>query len=155
VPRASITLSLAAALALCAACATGSGRTPEGQPAPAKDAFAFQVLGIRDAALNAHDLEAASNAYAANAVVVDADTSAVVLRGREQIRDAHARFLEACPRARVEVLDRVYAEGGRIVTDVQRVHCDRPPPVEGWVRYEISGGAIVRVLKHRSPPFGG
>jgi hypothetical protein len=113
------------------------------------------VLAIRDSALNAHDLEAAANAYAANAVVVDADTSAVVLRGREQIREAHARFLEACPRARVEVLDRAYSEGGRLVTDVQRVHCDRPPPVEGWVRYEVAGGAIVRVLKHRSPPFGG
>jgi hypothetical protein len=144
----------AAALAavLLAACAG-----PHGAPAaPAKGDrrhYAFQVLELRDAALNAHDLEMAARAYAPDAEVIDAATGVVVLRGREQIRAAHARFLEACPRARVEVLDRWYAERGRYVTDVERVHCGRLPPVEGKVRYEIAEGAIVRVLKARSPPF--
>ncbi len=145
---------LAAALALLAACGGPGGA----KRAPAKGdggAYGFQVLELRDAALNAHDLEAAARAYAVNAEVIDADTGTVVLRGRAEIRAAHARFLEACPRARLEVLDRAYAEQGRIVADVQRVHCDRPPPVDGWARYEVAGGAIVRVLKHRSPPFGG
>lgn len=117
--------------------------------------YAYLVLDVRDAALAARDLETAARAYAVNAQVIDAATAAVVLRGRDEIRAAHARFLDACPRARVEVLDRSYEEGGRFVTDVQRVRCDRAPPVQGWVRYEIEEGTIVRVLKHASPPFGG
>lgn len=117
--------------------------------------LAYQVLEVRDAALNARDVDTAALAYAPDAVVIDADRAAIVLRGRAEIREAHARYLDACPRARVEVLDRSFAEQGRIVADVQRVRCDWTEPVEGWVRYEISGGAILRVLKHRSPPFGG
>jgi hypothetical protein len=114
-----------------------------------------QVLELRDAALNARDVDAAAQAYAADAEVIDAGTGTVVLRGRDEIRGAHARFLAACPQARVEVVDRAYAEGGRIVADVVRVHCDRSPPTDGWVRYEVAGRSIVRVLKHRSPPFDG
>jgi hypothetical protein len=146
---------------LCAACA--------GAPAPARKApattpagskpdpavLAYQVLDVRDAALDARDLETAALAYAPDAVVIDADRGAIVLRGRAEIREAHARFLDACPRARIEVLDRSFAEQGRLVTDVERVRCDWNEPVQGWVRYELSGGAILRVLKHRSPPFGG
>src|SRR6266508_3491684 len=145
---------LAAALALFAACAGPHGAAK----APAKDDrryYAFQVLELRDAALNAHDLDGAARAYAVDAEVIDADTATVVLRGRDEIRAAHARFLAACPRGRIEVLDRAYAERGRIVADAQRVFCDRPPPVDGWVRYEIAEGSIVRVLKHAAPPFGG
>ncbi len=156
--RSTSRLRAAGALALLAALAACSGRHGAGARPPGKGDrrhFAFQVLELRDAALNAHDLEAAARAYAPDAEVIDADTAAVVLRGRDAIRGAHARFLEACPRGRVEVLDRSYAERGRYVTDLQRVHCDRPPPVDGWVRYEVEGGAIVRVLKHASPPFGG
>ena len=138
----------------CAACAHGpgaSGASPSGQP----PAYAYQVLEVRDAALNARDLSAAAMAYSADAVVVDADANAVVLRGREEIRAAHARYLELCPRARIELLERTFAEQGRIVVDVERVRCNWSEPVEGWVRYRIEGGAIVGVLKHRSPPFGG
>jgi ketosteroid isomerase-like protein len=124
-------------------------------PQPSAAVLAYQVLDVRDAALDARDLETVARAYAPDAVVIDADRGAIVLRGRAEIREAHARFLDACPRARVEVLDRSYAEQGRIVTDVERVRCDWNEPVQGWVRYEISGGAILRVLKHRSPPFGG
>lgn len=143
----------AAALAL-AALAAGCARAPAAAPrAAAPPALAYQVLDVRDAALNARDVDTAAQAYAEGAVVIDADRAAVVLRGRAEIREAHARWLDACPRARVEVLDRSYAEQGRLVTDVERVRCDWTDPVEGWVRYEISGGAILRVLKHRSPPF--
>lgn len=141
----------AAALALLA-CA-GPDAAPNAPVKGDRRYYAFQVLEVRDAALNAHDLDATARAYAVNAEVIDAETGAVVLRGRDEIRAAHARFLAACPRARVEVLDRAYAERGRIVADVERVHCDRSPPVEGTVRYEIAEGSIVRVLKHRSPPF--
>jgi hypothetical protein len=148
--RAARAASIAAVLV--AACA--GPRDPSGPPAKRdRRYYAFQVLELRDAALNAHDLEMAARAYAPHAEVIDAATATVVLRGREQIRAAHARFLEACPRGRVEVLDRWYAERGRYVTDVERVHCGRLPPVEGKVRYEIAEGAIVRVLKVRSPPF--
>jgi hypothetical protein len=145
--------ALAAAVALCAACT----RAPP-SPAPRSTgapAFSSQVLELRDAALNARDVDAAAMAYAEDAVVLDAEAAAIVLRGREEIRAAHARFLAACPRARIEVLDRSYAEQGRIVTDVERVRCNWTAPVEGWVRYEVVGGAVIRVLKHRSPPFGG
>ena len=143
-----------AALALLAAC-SGPHVAPSPPMKEDRRYLAFEVLELRDAALNAHDLDGATGAYAVNAEVIDADTATVVLRGRDEIRAAHARFLAACPRARLEVLDRSYAERGRIVTDVERVHCDRPPPVDGWVRYEIAEGSIVRVLKHASPPFGG
>ena len=88
-------------------------------------------------------------------MALDADTGKVVLRGREEIRAAHARFLRLCPKARIEVRERSYQERGRIVNDAERVHCGRAPPVDGWVRYEIAEGTIVRVLKHASPPFGG
>jgi hypothetical protein len=142
----------AAALALLAAC-SGPHVAPDPPVKDGKRYYAFQVLELRDAALNAHDLDAAARAYAPNAEVFDAETGTAVLRGRDEIRAAHGRFLERCPRARLEILDRSYAERGRYVTDVERVHCDRPPPVEGWVRYEIAEGSIVRVLKRRSPPF--
>ena len=149
--RARTAATTLAAGALLAACSGSRAASvpPGGEPRH----FAFQVLDLRDAALNARDADGAARAYAVDALVIDADSATVVLQGRDEIRAAHARFLAACPRARMEVLDRSYAEGGRIVTDVERVHCDRPPPVEGWVRYEISGGSIVRVLKRRSPPF--
>ena len=62
-------------------------------------------------------------------------------------------FLAACPAARIEVLDRAYGERGRLVADVERVHCRGSAPVEGRVRYEIDEGAIVRVLERNSPPF--
>jgi nuclear transport factor 2 (NTF2) superfamily protein len=128
-------------------------RPPPPPPSPA--VLAYQVLDVRDAALNARDPDTAARAYAEGAIVIDADRAAIVLRGRAEIREAHARFLEACPRARVEVLDRSFGEQGRIVTDVERVRCGWDDPVQGWVRYEIAGGTILRVLKHRSPPFGG
>jgi hypothetical protein len=144
----------AAALALAlAACAHEAG-APRAAPAAAPPAYAFQVLEVRDAALNARDPEAAAMAYAVDAVVVDDEVKAVVLRGRAEIRAAHARFLEQCPRARIELLERTFAEQGRVVVDVERVRCNWSDPVEGWVRYRIEGGAIVGVLKHRSPPFG-
>jgi hypothetical protein len=138
---------------LCAACA-GAGRQPAPDAAPAAS-YGAQVLELRDAALVARDLDGAARAYDPDAIVVDADSGQVVLRGRAEIRAAHAQFFRLCPRARLDVLDRSYQERGRIVTDVERVTCERGAPVQGWVRYEISGGAIVRVLKHRSPPFGG
>jgi hypothetical protein len=144
--------ALPAALALLAACA-GPHAAPNAPVKGDRRHYAWQVMEMRDAALNAHDLEMAARAYAPDAEVTDAATGAVVLRGREEIRAAHARFLEVCPKARIEVLDRFFAERGRYVTDVERVHCGRLPPIEGRVRYEIAEGAIVRVLKHRSPPF--
>ena len=141
----------AAAVAL-AACVTAPAPGPATPPA-SRAFYAGQVLDVRDAALNAHDAAAAAAVYAQDAVVFDADSGAVVLRGRTEIREAHARFLDACPRARVEVLDRAWDEQARIVSDLERVRCDRPPGVEGLVRYEVEGGAIVRVLQRRSPPF--
>jgi hypothetical protein len=125
----------------------GAPAAPRPAPGPAQPGaavLAYQVLEVRDAALNARDLDTAAAAYAPDAVVIDADQAVIVLRGRAAIREAHARFL-----------DRSYGEQGRIVTDVERVRCDWTDPVQGWVRYELSGGAILRVLKHRSPPFGG
>jgi hypothetical protein len=159
VPASRVPAALVAALS-CAACA---GAPPPRRPPPAPAGvaaprgpavLAYEVLDLRDAALNARDLDAAAQAYAPDAVVIDADRSAIVLRGRAEIRAAHARFLQACPRARVEVLDRSYGEQGRIVTDVERVRCSFGDPVQGWVRYEIAGGAILRVLEHQSLPFG-
>ena len=146
-------LALAAALVL-TACA-GTQQPSKGSAPGTPASYAAQVLDLRDAALNAHDADGAAAAYAEGAVVIDADTGAVVLRGRAEIREAHARFLAGCPHARLEVLDRAYDDGARIVSDLERVRCDRPPFTDGWVRYEIAGGAIVRVLKQRSPPFGG
>jgi hypothetical protein len=144
---------LAAALAATLACRTASP-PPAGKPAAdAPPSFGAQVLEIRDAALNAHDLDTAIAAYAPAVEVIETDTGAVVLRGREEIRAAHARFLEACPKARVDVLDRSYAEGGRFVTDVQRVRCNPAVAVQAFVQYEIDHGSIVRVWKKGSPLF--
>jgi hypothetical protein len=146
------TAGTAGALAALLACA--GPREAPGPPAAAERRYyGFLVLELRDAALNAHDLDAAANAYAVNAEVIDADSGAVVLRGREAIQAAHARFLAACPAARIEVLDRAYGDGGRVVADVERVHCRGAPPVEGRIRYEIDQGSIVRVLTRGSPPF--
>jgi hypothetical protein len=140
------------AVAALAACG-GSRSAPGSSKTGGQDHYAFQVLELRDAALNAHDVDAAARAYAPDAEVIDADTGTVVLRGRDAIRAAHARFLAACPRGRIDVLDRAYAERGRYVVDRQRVQCDRPPAVEGSAKYEVAQGSIVRVLKQRSPPF--
>ena len=144
-------IAFVTALTACASSQQPSKGAAPGTPA----SYAAQVLDLRDAALNARGAEGAAAAYAEGAVVIDADTGAVVLRGRAEIREAHARFLAGCPHARLEVLDRAYDDGARIVSDLERVRCDRPPFTDGWVRYEIAGGAIVRVLKQRSPPFGG
>jgi hypothetical protein len=144
--------AVAAALAtLLAACASAPPKPQE--PSPER-ALSYQVLSLRDAALNARDAEAAARAYAPDAVVIDADTNTVILHGREQIREAHARFLAACPRARVEATERSYDPESRIVTDVVRSFCARPPAIDGWARYQLAGGAIVGVLKHRMPAFG-
>jgi len=150
--RASTAGTTAAALAALLACA---GPHEAASPPAEGDrrGYAFLVLDLRDAALAAHDLDAAARAYAVNAQVIDADTGTVVLRGREEIRAAHARFLDRCPAARIEVLDRAYGERGRYASDVERVHCRGAAPVEGWVKYEIDQGTIVRVLKRSSPPF--
>jgi hypothetical protein len=147
--KAAIFTTVGAALLACA----GPHSAPGSSKNDGRDHYAFQVLELRDAALNAHDVDAAAVAYAPDAEVIDADTGAIVLRGREAIRAAHARFLAACPRGRIDVLDRFFAERGRFVVDRQRVQCDRPPAVEGSVKYEIAQGSIVRVLKQRSPPF--
>jgi hypothetical protein len=139
-------------LALSAACATTQEPKPQA-PAPER-ALSYQVLTLRDAALNARDPDAAAKAYAPDAVVIDADTNTVVLRGREQIREAHARFLAACPRARIEASERTYAPETGVVSDVVRSFCARPPAIDGWARYQLAKGAIVGVLKHRVPAFG-
>jgi hypothetical protein len=144
-------LPLLLALGGCGGAARSGGSPPVD---PGARALAYQVLDLRDAALNARDVDTAAQAYAPDAEVIDAARGAVVLRGRAAIREAHARFLDACPRARIDILDRFYAEQGRIVTDVERVRCTWAAPVEAGVRYEISGGAILRVLAQRSPPFG-
>jgi hypothetical protein len=122
-------------------------------PAPVLPPLAFSVMDVRDSALNGRDLDTAAGAYAPDAVVIDADTGLVVLRGRAEIRTAHARFLSACPDARLEILDRAYAEQGRIVADLERVRCRGGPPVESRVRYEIDRGSIVCVLAAGSPLF--
>ncbi len=139
-------LATAAALVACG----GKAKPPPEPPIPP---LAFSVMDVRDSALNGRDLDTAAGAYAENAVVIDADTGLVVLRGRAEIRTAHARFLSACPDARLEILDRAYGERGRIVADLERVRCRGGPPVETRVRYEIDRGTIVRVLQDGSPLF--
>ena len=138
--------AVAAALLACA----GKPQAPQGQPAN----LAFTVLDVRDSALNAHDLATAAGAYAEGAEVIDAETGLVVLRGRSEIRNAHARFLAACPDARLDILDRAYGNQARIVADLERVRCRKGgQPIESRVRYEIDQGAIVRVLQDGSPLF--
>jgi hypothetical protein len=139
--------AIAAALLACVA-------TPEAPPAHTDTRnFSFSVMDVRDSAINAHDLDTAAGAYAPNAEVIDAGTGLVVLRGRAEIRNAHARFLAACPDARLDILDRAYAEQGRIVADLERVRCRGGPPSESRVRYEIDRATIVRVLQDGSPLF--
>lgn len=140
----------AAALLACG----GKAGTPDAAARTAPPTFAFSVMDLRDAALNARDLDTAAGAYAEDAAVIDADTGLVLLRGRADIRTAHARFLAACPDARLEILDRAYGERERIVADLERVRCRvGGQPVETRVRYEIAQGTIVRVLQHGSPLF--
>ncbi len=139
-------IAAAAALLACG----GAGKAPA---APASQNLSFSVMDVRDSALNGRDVETAAAAYAEGAVVIDADTGLVVLRGRAEIRTAHARFLAACPDARIDILDRAYAEQGRIVADLERVRCRGGPPVETRARYEIDRGSIVRVLEAGSPLF--
>ncbi len=142
------TTATAAAIAALVACG-GKAKPPPVEIPP----LAFSVMDVRDSALNGRDLDTAAGAYAENAVVVDAGSGLVILRGRAEIRGAHARFLAACPDARLEILDRAYAEHGRIVADLERVRCRGGQPVETRVRYEIDRGSIVRVLEADSPLF--
>ena len=143
-----------AAAAVAAALLACAGK-PEAPPPPKPGAatFAFSVMELRDSALNAKDLDTAAGAYAENAEVIDAGTGLLVLRGRAEIRNAHARFLSACPDARLDILDRAYAEQARIVADLERIRCRGGPPIETRVRYEIDRGTIVRVLQDGSPLF--
>jgi hypothetical protein len=148
--RTTATAAAAAALLACAGKPQTPPQGPQGPPAN----LAFSVLDLRDSALNAHDLATAAGAYAEGAEVIDAETGLVVLRGRSEIRNAHARFLAACPDARLDILDRAYGDQARIVADLERVRCRRDgPPIESRVRYEIDRGAIVRVLQDGSPLF--
>jgi hypothetical protein len=150
--RASTTGTAAAIAAALLACA-GGGAKPDAPAKSAPPTFAFSVMDLRDSALNARDLDTAAGAYAENAEVIDAETGLVLLRGRDDIRTAHERFLAACPDARLEILDRAYGEDARIVADLERVRCRGGQPVETRVRYEIDRGTIVRVLQHGSPLF--
>ncbi len=128
--RTRIAAGIAAAAALLAC--GGKDRAPA---APASQNLSFSVMDVRDSALNGRDVDTAAAAYAEDAVVIDAGSGLVVLRGRAEIRQAHARFLAACPDARIDILDRAYAEQGRIVADLERVRCRGAPPVETRVRY--------------------
>ncbi len=134
------------------ACAS-SREPPAAQPASPDRQLSYSVMDFRDSALNAHDLETAAAAYAEDAEVIDAETGLAILRGRAEIRRAHERFLRACPGARIEVLDRAYAEEGSVVADLERIRCRDARTVEGRVRYAIRKGTIVRVLQHGSPLF--
>ena len=146
------TRGTAAAIAGAAALLACAGKTEA--PAPKGAAtFAFSVMDLRDSALNAHDVDTAAGAYAADAEVIDAGSGLVVLRGRAEIRTAHARFLAAYPDAHVDILDRAYAEQARVVADLERVRCRGAPPVETRLRYVIAGDTIVRVLQDGSPLF--
>ncbi len=149
--RASRTGTAAAIAGAAALLACAAKEAPAAKPAT--QSFAFSVMDLRDSALNAHDVDTAAAAYAENAEVIDAGSGLVVLRGRAEIRQAHARFLSACPGARVDILDRAYAEQARIVADLERVRCRGGPPTETRVRYVIDRGAIVRVLQDGSPLF--
>ncbi len=143
----------AAAIAIAASLLACAAREPSPAAKAGAQTFAFSVMDLRDSALASHDLDTAAAAYAENAEVIDAATGLVVLRGRAEIRQAHARFLAACPDARIDILDRAYAEQARIVADLERVRCRGGPPVETRVRYEIDRGTIVRVLQTGSPLF--
>lgn len=148
------TTRTAAAIAGAAVLACAGSREPVVSPAPSPDRqFSYSVMDLRDSALNAHDLDTAVAAYAQNAEVIDAETGLTILRGRAEIRTAHERFFRACPSARIELLDRAFAEEGSIVADFERIHCRDARPVEGRVRYEIRKGTILRVLQHGSPLF--
>ncbi len=123
----------------------GVPRRPEDVlPRTAADVVQAQVN-----AYNAQDLEAFLSTYSDDATMVRAATGETLNAGKASLRDRYRTLFGRFPTNRVRIAER-RTEGTSVVLDHEIItgrSPERPDPWDvGWVRYEVEGGLIRRVV---------
>ena len=110
---------------------------------------AVEVVQMQLDAYNAQDLEAFLATYADDAVVESAAGGKTLSAGKASLRERYGALFARYPRNRARVVER-RTEGDGVVLDREVVTGrapDEPDPWDlGFVRYEVEGGLIRRVL---------
>lgn len=90
-------------------------------------------------AYNAHDLDAFLGCYANEVVIRDA-RGAVLLVGREAMRDEFSQLFERSPELRADVVGRIHA--GSYVVLHERIEGHGGDPIDGIMVYHVAEGLI-------------
>lgn len=127
---------------------------PAPPQAPAEDAAraatsATTVVQRRVDAYNARDLEAFLATYADDVTITTASTGVAMVQGKTVLRARYGDLFQKFPQTRVQVAER-RSQGDKVVLDREVITGrgpERPDPWDvGWVRYEVEGGLIRRVV---------
>jgi imidazolonepropionase-like amidohydrolase len=110
---------------------------------------AVEVVQMQLDAYNAQDLEAFLATYADDAIVESAAQGKTLSSGKASLRERYAALFARYPRNRARVAER-RTEGEGVVLDHEIITGrapDHPDPWDaGWVRFEVEGGLIRRVV---------
>jgi len=109
---------------------------------------AAELVQAQHNAWNAGDLEALVGTFADDAQVRSV-SGGLLAKGREAIRERYGRIFAAHPAGHLRVVER-RGDGPAVVLDREEVSGwgpAEPDPLDlGWIRYEVEGGQIQRVL---------
>ncbi len=134
---------------LALACRTPSPGAARPAASAAAASPAVAVVQRQLDAYNAQDLEAFLATYADDVVISSASAGKVLQEGKAAVRKRYADLFAKFPRNRANVVER-RTEGDHVVLDHEIVTGrapERPDPWDvGWVRYEVEGGLIRRVV---------
>ena len=110
---------------------------------------AVEVVQMRLNAYNAKDLEAFLMTYSDEAIVESATTRKPIDAGKASLRERYGALFARYPQSSARIVER-WTEGDRVVLDHEIVTGgapEKPDPWDvGWVRYEVEGGLIRRVV---------
>ncbi|WP_242361068.1 amidohydrolase family protein [Anaeromyxobacter sp. SG17] len=110
---------------------------------------AVEVVQMQLDAYNAQDLEAFLATYADDAAVESAAEGRTLSAGKASLRERYRDLFAKHPQNRARVVERK-TEADRIVLDHEIITGrapDKPDPWDvGWVRYEVEGGLIRKVM---------
>jgi uncharacterized protein (TIGR02246 family) len=134
---------------LCLALGVASCRTTgDATLRPVPPRTAEQTVQAQLDAYNAQDVEAFVATYAEDAEVVFG-SAGTTLKGRDALRERYGGVFKKYPRNHARIAERKL-EGDTVVMDHEVIAGrgpDKPDPWDvGWVRYEVRGGLIQRVL---------
>ena len=94
----------------------------------------------QERAYNAHDLDGFVACYADDVVLENAD-GAVVIRGRDAMREQYGRLFATCPDVHAEVLTRIRV--GSYVIDEERVTGRPEGEIHAVAIYRVAGDGLI------------